>query len=151
MAFTTVGKTIPLNVPGGNAFIPTITFGGNSVGVVYTNQEGFLHYPDPGLIMFHGRIVLSNMGTSTGAVVFRLPAADVAGNTIPLPKLSTIHACEVINQTQTPVDQFSCLQTNASLSVQLFKRVGVTRSALVETDVGSTFNCYVSGFYFYTP
>lgn len=72
---TGVTRNLPAWVPL-VSFTPAITFGGGNTGITYTTQFGRVERTG-GLVVVSGQILLSNKGSSTGAVrVTGLPIAS---------------------------------------------------------------------------
>lgn len=124
------------------AFTPTITFGGASVGITYTTQQGY--YVRIGdVVTFTTYIVLSSKGSSTGAMrVAGLPVASsgAADNFAAMGILLNNFGASVATQGM-------CYITPGSTLVDLQRFAAGAAVAIVDTDAAATSTVLVSGSY----
>lgn len=122
-------------------FIPTISFGGASVGIVYTNNTGV--YTKIGNTVFYSlNIVISSKGTSVGAMlinglpftVHTNPASGAPGSMI------------YVGITTTGTIGIYAIETTASLSLVQTDPTGVS-TVIANTVVANATTIRVSGHY----
>ena len=149
MAFDTSAKIIPQIIVGGRPFLPTIEFGGASVGVTYALQEGFVHYIAPGLMWISVRMTLSSKGSSTGVCQVRIPTTDTSGAAIG----SFSHSVSASLYTEALLassDQFSARFIPSSRVVHLVKRSATTQGQMSEADIDNTSQIIFQSIFPYT-
>ena len=139
------GVVVNPGLAGREAFpwTPTISFGGNSVGVVYTAQQGWAtNYGN--IVYFSGRVAISSKGSSTG---------DVRIGNLPLnPVLAGINYAASVS--------FGSSALQPGVVPRAGRVIGGGGSAFIEkaatngdtpmqdTDITSTFDVYITGHYF---
>ena len=120
-------------------YVPAIRFGGASVGVTYSTQEGFYQVIG-GVCFVTWRMVLTSKGSSGGSVSVTLPFAARAG--ITLQQLPTGFYV-------TGAASFANVPTVAGgASVMTFQTSGSTTSALTDTNLANTSELTHSFHYF---
>lgn len=134
----TITNNIPYSPSG--SFTPTMTFGGASVGITYTSQNGF--YTRIGNIIFYQlSVILSSKGSSTGvANVGGLPVASAGPNTISgNPQLGSVTFSGFVNFfTQSGTTNAVIEQTTS----------GAGYMSLTDANFTNTSSISVAGFYF---
>lgn len=132
-----------------NTWTPTLAFGGSSVGITYSLQEGF--YSRIGNTVFYaGAIILTSKGAQVGAATIEgLPFSEaVAVNTVQFGLL--VESFLTFSVGFTNIWQ---LNTPSSTQLQLFQGAGTGISQAQLTDVNFANNTQLSftGFYFTNP
>lgn len=127
------------------AWTPSVAFGGASVGITYTTQNGF--YERIGNIVFyHVIITLSSKGSSTGDMTIEgLPfvvSANSNGTGVSVARFGQI----TLNANYTAMSARP-LGTTSYIQIQ---QVGSAQSAINVTDTNIANNSFISfcGFYF---
>jgi hypothetical protein len=137
------GGSLPIDtfVSASTAFNPVLSFGGNSVGIAYSNQKGqWIRHGN--LVHFSLYISLTSKGTSTGnALISGLPVPSV--NIANLFQSFSITADALASGVANPMARVSA---NAS-QINLAKFASGALAALTDTDFGASSAINISGSY----
>ena len=139
------GLTVNPGVAGRDAFswTPTISFGGASVGVVYTAQTGWA-IRNGNIVEYSARVAISAKGSSTGDVrIGNLPLTPVmAGISFPA---SAMYSSSSL---QSGVVPRSPRAVGGGASIFLNKAATNGDTIMQDTDITTTFDITVTGKYF---
>jgi hypothetical protein len=125
------------------SFVPSLNFGGSSLGITYSNQVG--RYAIHGnVIYFEMYLSLTNKGTSSGSVTITgLPTAT--SSTSGLIPTFAVHADQFVSD----VTQVMARTIFGSTTIQLNKFESGTAVNLTDTDFGNYSALSITGHYFW--
>lgn len=140
---TATGSELQTKVSASTSFTPAVSFGGASVGITYSTQQGYYVRVGP-IVHIFIRIVLSSKGSSTGTFAVSLPFT--ASSNITEYCLGPITAFTIVFPVGATM--VSAILNGGTASLNAFSQGPASfTSVLTDTNFGNTTSFDICGSY----